>query len=50
IEPLFINLTAINPNLLVILHRVPELLNVDGRNTSRGRERSEEVGVMQDVH
>ncbi|GKF61291.1 hypothetical protein Tco_0181345, partial [Tanacetum coccineum] len=41
---------AINPSLLVILHKVPEPLNVDGRNTSRGRERSEEVGVTQDAH
>ncbi|GJV87683.1 hypothetical protein Tco_1531621 [Tanacetum coccineum] len=39
---------AVNPSLLVILHSVPELLNVDSRNTSRGRESSKEVGVTQD--
>ncbi|GKF41644.1 hypothetical protein Tco_0124986 [Tanacetum coccineum] len=48
IEPLFINLTAVNPSLLVILHSVSELLNVDSRNTIKGRESSEEVGVTQD--
>nr|GFA53459.1 hypothetical protein [Tanacetum cinerariifolium] len=49
VEPLFIKQTAKNSSLCIILDSIPELLYVDGRNSSSSSKCSEEVRVLKNV-
>ncbi|GKA02349.1 hypothetical protein Tco_0675014 [Tanacetum coccineum] len=50
VEPLLIQLTLVTPGDSVIANSIPELLNIDSWYCRRGGKRSEEVGLLQNVH
>ncbi|GKE11449.1 hypothetical protein Tco_1415000, partial [Tanacetum coccineum] len=50
VEPLLIQLTLVTPVGSVIANSIPELLNKDSWYYRRGGKRSEEVGMLQNVH
>ncbi|GJZ41972.1 hypothetical protein Tco_0588858 [Tanacetum coccineum] len=50
VKPLLIQLTLVTPGDSVIANSIPELLNIDSWYCRRGGKRSEEVGLLQNVH
>ncbi|GJV31692.1 hypothetical protein Tco_1392092 [Tanacetum coccineum] len=50
VEPLLIQLILVTPGDSVIANSIPELLNIDNWYCRRGGKRSEEVGLLQNVH